>query len=102
MNLTFLFSGIMIGCILGTFVDRYLLPIGDNILQAFVNRKTLEATKIQRDITIVEKDIRDIRMSAQQSEIQAIGFRHEEDGILDEEYEECEDYKIGFRSEKTK
>ena len=103
MNLTFLFLGVIVGYLIGVFVDRYLLPVGDNIPQAFANRKTLQATEIQRDITVVEKEIGDIRRYAQQSEIHAIGFRHEvSDEIYDEYEEECCNKQIGFRRDKIR
>jgi hypothetical protein len=102
MDLTFLFIGIIVGLTIGVLVDRYLLPIGDTMLQTFANFKTLQATEIQRDITHVEKDIRDIRMSSQQSDIQAIGFKHEySEDIYDEDSDDdLHNKQIGFRQER--
>ena len=99
MDLTFLFVGIIVGSFIGLLADRYLIPIFDHMLQSFVNYKTLQATEIQRAITYVEKDIRDIRMSAEQSDIQAIGFKHTYGEEIDEEDDECCNKQIGFRRE---
>lgn len=63
-----LLLGIFIGmpfCFLGGMLfDRFVLPFGDIILQSFVNRRNLEATKVSKDIVEVESEISLIRMSS--------------------------------------
>ena len=101
MDLTFLFVGIIVGSFIGVLADRYLLPIFDHMLQSFVNYRTLQATEIQLAITCVEKDIRDVRMSGEQSDINAIGFKHEYGTEIDDEDldDKCCNKQIGFRQE---
>lgn len=93
-------TGIIVGYAIGIFADRYLLPFGDAILQGFLNNKTLETTEVQRDITIVEKDIHDVRITMQQSETNAIGY-HFEPIVESIHEEELEDKQIGFRRDTT-
>lgn len=104
MNLILLvgiFAGTLLGYTIGVFTDRYLLPIGDALLQAFVNKKNFQAAEVSRDMTRVEKEINDIRLEMQPTETHAIGYQFEPSvEFVDED--DLEDKQIGFRREKIK